>query len=65
MICRREFLLQSPTGMLLAAHKIRALSRRGDPSASDLLPVEFGDVTTQVGVDFLHQAPHLGELAGA
>jgi hypothetical protein len=39
-------------------HEIRALTRGATQPASDLPAAEFIDVTAQVGVDFLHQAPH-------
>ena len=58
MISRRDFLAWSPLAMALAARNLRAQGRPTVPSPSDAVPANFVEVTQQVGVDFLHQAPH-------
>jgi enediyne biosynthesis protein E4 len=58
LISRRNFLLSLPVATAYAARNLRALPTKPSILSNDIVPGNFVDVTRQVGVDFLHQAPH-------
>jgi enediyne biosynthesis protein E4 len=58
LISRRNFLALSPIAAAFAARSLRALTSKPSVTSSDIVPANFIEVTGQVGVDFLHQAPH-------
>lgn len=58
MISRRNFLLWSPAAAAVATRALRALPKKPAVLTNDVVPANFVEVTRQVGVNFLHQAPH-------